>query len=356
MSDRGEIDVPHVDISGWRNGDRKAIAAAVDDACRRIGFLQITGHGIPDAIIDDMLDATDRFFALPLDTKRRATPEHQGINRGYAALGTEALAYSLGVEAARPDLFEAFNIGLEDVDRSDPFYAADPHGFFAQNVWPTDPGSLRPALLAYFDEAHRVARTLIEVFGDALGLGADWFAPFTDRSTLTMRVNHYERRADDPQAEPGQMRMGAHTDYGIVTVLYADNVPGLEIVGPDGEWHGVVPRPGALLVNLGDLTAQWTNDRWRSTLHRVVPPPPDAAGAARRRSVAFFFDANYDAVVECLPTCRSDTHPPRYSPVVAGEHLMAKVLGPRTLTPSNAADTAGDRLRPHDGVPTLEVP
>ena len=142
------------------------------------------------------------------------------------------------------------------------------------------------------------------------------------------------------------MRMGAHTDYGIVTVLYADPVPGLQVLGPDGAWNDVVPEPGALLVNLGDLTAQWTNDRWRSTLHRVVPPPADADGRAHRRSVALFLDGNYDAVIECLPTCRVEGRPARYPAVVAGEHLLAKLLGPRTLSASSAVDTLGDRLGP----------
>jgi isopenicillin N synthase-like dioxygenase len=139
--------------------------------------------------------------------------------------------------------------------------------------------------------------------------------------------------------------MGAHTDYGIVTVLYADAVPGLQIVGPDGRWHDVVPVEGALLVNLGDLTAQWTNDRWRSTLHRVVPPPADGSGHTRRRSLAFFLDGNYDAVVECVPTCATPDRPARYPAVVAGEHLVAKLLGPRTLERSTATDTLGDRRR-----------
>jgi isopenicillin N synthase-like dioxygenase len=137
--------------------------------------------------------------------------------------------------------------------------------------------------------------------------------------------------------------MGAHTDYGIVTVLYADAVPGLQIVGPDGEWQDVLPTEGAFLVNLGDLLAEWTNDRWRSTLHRVVPPDPRTSDAARRRSVAFFHDGNYDALVECLPTCCSGDNPPKYAPILAGDHLMAKLLGPRTLTVSDAVSTAGDR-------------
>jgi isopenicillin N synthase-like dioxygenase len=123
--------------------------------------------------------------------------------------------------------------------------------------------------------------------------------------------------------------MGPHTDYGIVTILYADRVPGLQIRS-DNAWHDVMPEAGCFLINLGDLTAQWTNDRWRSTLHRVLPPE----AGAERRSVAFFHDGNYDALIECLPTCTSDSNPPRYAPVVAGEHLMAKLMGPRTLQAS----------------------
>lgn len=341
------IDVPRIDLAAWRSGDAGRVAqlaAAVDEACRTVGFMQVVGHGIAPERISAMLSAADDFFARPLADKLASLPAHPGINRGYAAMGSEALAYSLGVEPARPDLFEAFNVGPDDVDRSDPFYRDDPFGFFAENVWPEQPAELRPATVAYFEEARRVALELTDVFAAALGLPDRWFRPHVDRSTVTMRIIHYERRPEDPAPAPEQMRMGAHTDYGIVTVLYADPVPGLQILGPDGAWCDVLPEPGALLVNLGDLTAQWTNDRWRSTLHRVVPPPVDATGSALRRSVAFFFDGNHDAVVEALPTCVDEAHPARYPPVRAGEHLMAKVLGPRTLRASTATNTAGERI------------
>ena len=339
------MDVPIIDLQQWSNGHRDELAVALDQACREVGFIQVVGHGIAPRVIDEMLAAADEFFSRPLASKLKAVPPHPGINRGYAAMGTEALAYSLGVEASRPDLFEAFNIGPDDVDRAESFYRDDPYGFFAANVWPPDSPQMQLAFNAYFGEARRVALELTDVFARALALDDEWFRPFVDRSTVTMRVNHYERRVGDPPPDTTQMRMGAHTDYGIVTVLYADRVPGLEIVGPDGQWHGVVPLVGALLVNLGDLTAQWTNDRWRSTLHRVVPPPSSVDGSARRRSVAFFLDGNYDARIECLPTCCSPSNPARYASTSAGEHLVAKVLGPRTLTTSHAMDTAGDRLR-----------
>ena len=155
-----------------------------------------------------------------------------------------------------------------------------------------------------------------------------------------MRTINYDRRDEAGSSRDlGQLGMGAHTDYGVVTVLWADGSPGLQILDADGHWHDVVPEPGALLVNLGDLTAEWTNDRWRSTLHRVLPPAP----GTRRRSTAFFLDADWDAVIECVPTCTDAEHPPKYPPVVAGEHLMAKLMGPRTLRPSLATDTAADR-------------
>lgn len=343
----GTVIVPTVDLEPWWAGGTEArarVAAALDEAGRTAGFMQIVGHRVPEDVIVEMRRVTDAYFALPMAHKRRHVPPDASVNRGYAAMGTEALSYSLGREAP-PDLFEAFNIGEDVVDETDPFYAAERHRMFAENIWPSssEPEGFRPALVAYFAEARRVALALTDVFAPALGLPDGWFGPFVDRSTTTMRVVNYERRPGDPAPVRGQQRMGAHTDYGVVTVLYADCVPGLQIVGPDGEWHHVQPEPGALLVNLGDLTAEWTNDRWRSTMHRVVPPPPDADGSAKRRSVAFFFDANWNALIECVPTCTDAEHPPKYPPVLAGEHLMAKLMGPRTLSPSDALDTAGGR-------------
>jgi isopenicillin N synthase-like dioxygenase len=314
--------VPIVDL------DSSGAAADIDAACRTVGFFSVRGHGVPAAVVERMLVATDALFARPLAEKLAWCPPSPDVNRGYAAKGTEGLGYSVGIGDAPPDLFEAFNIGDEGT-----------------NIWPDESvvPDLRPALVDYFDHARGVAHRLTTLFAVALGLDPDFFVDKTDHSTDTLRVNHYERAAGDPDPVDGQQRMGAHTDYGIVTVLYADRVPGLQIVGPDGAWHDVQPATGALLINLGDLLAEWTNDRWRSTIHRVVPPPRSVAGRAHRRSVAFFHDGNDDALVECLPTCCSADNPPRYPPVRAGEHLRAKLLGPRTLRVSDATSTAGER-------------
>lgn len=338
--------IPVIDLGPWwgSEADRRAVGREVDAAARQFGFFQVVGHRLPEEPIDEMVAASSEFFALPIEVKQRCTPADPSINRGYAARGTEALSYSIG-RGAPPDLFEAFNLGEDDVDYSDPFYAAQQRGAFAPNIWPPQPAGFRPALVDYFQSARQLALTLTEVFAVALGLPAGWFFPFVDRSTTTMRAIRYERHAGDDDPLPGQQRMGAHTDYGIVTVLYADPVAGLQIVAPDGEWIDVIPADDAMVINLGDLTAQWTNDQWRSTVHRVVPPPAVVDGPAVRRSAAFFLDGNWDAVVQCLPTCTSAADPPRYPPVTAGEHLMAKLIGPRLLRASDAADTAGDRGR-----------
>lgn len=338
--------IPIIDMSPWWGSaaDRLAVAGAVDAAARQFGFFQIVGHRLPRERIDALLAASDAFFALPLEVKQRTTPTDPSINRGYAGHGTESLSYSLGREAP-PDLFEAFNLGEDEVDDSDPFYAAQMRGAFAPNVWPDEVPELRPALVEYFRAAKQVALTLTDVFAVALGMPDRWFRPYVERSTTTMRSIRYERRAGEREPLPGQQRMGAHTDYGIVTVLYAEPVAGLQIVAPDGEWTDVIPADDALVINLGDLTAQWTNDHWRSTVHRVVPPSVRHQGRAVRRSAAFFLDGNWDAVIECLPTCTSASDPPRYAPVTAGEHLVAKLMGPRLLRPSDAVDTAGDRGR-----------
>jgi isopenicillin N synthase-like dioxygenase len=323
-----ELRVPRISLAS------PDAAHQIDVAATRVGFFQIADHGVPQVVIDEMRSATEVFFSLPLSEKVLSGPPSPDVNRGYAAKGSEGLSYSLGIESP-PDLFEAFNLGPEDVDETQPWANTL---FFARNIWPASL-EFKRAVLSYYAHVEKLAHRLTQLFAEALDLDDDFFRSYTDHSTDTLRINHYQRGVDNQEPLPGQLGMGPHTDYGIVTVLYADQVPGLQI-RLDGDWQSVMPDPGCFLINLGDLTAQWTNDRWRSTLHRVLPPAPGQA----RRSVAFFHDGNYDALVECLPTCTSTDNPPKYAPIRAGDHLMAKLLGPRTLQASNITlDTSADR-------------
>lgn len=319
-----------VDLEPFRTGgaaERRQVADEIDEACRSTGFLQIVGHGIPDGLCARMLDVTATFFDQPVEVKRRFVVADVAANRGYSAEGSEALAYSLGEEPSAPDLFEAFNVGREDA--VGPVFDRN-RRFFAPNVWPDVPASMRLVWLEYQHALHDLNDHLLRAFALALEINEQFFIERTRRAILTLRAINYERRAGAEEPAPGQMRMGAHSDYGVHTILLADDVPGLQVRHEDA-WQPVQVPPGSLIVNIGDMLATWTNDRWVSTLHRVVPPPSSGGGPVRRRSVAQFLEADPDCVVECLRSCTSPDNPPRYAPITAGEYLLAKLLGPREL-------------------------
>ncbi|WP_019633596.1 isopenicillin N synthase family dioxygenase [Actinomadura atramentaria] len=320
------LTVPTVDISSFRRGgdeaERDAVARAVDRAARDVGFMQVVGHGVDAAALAAFTGAMDAFFALDPEAKAkyRCPP---GVNRGYSPPKSEALRGSLGLASAA-DLFEAMNVGAT----RDDFPGLDlPADDYAPNVFPAEVPGFEAAVTRWFGEAQTVARTMTRVFGRALGLGEDYFAAFTGHSVDVLRMNNYRLPSADAELEPDQEGMGAHTDYGIVTVLWADPVPGLEI-HLHGEWHPVLPRADGLLVNLGDALARWTNDQWISTMHRVAPPRVGGR-LVPRRSAAFFHDGDVDAVIECLPGCVTDDRPALYEPVTIGEHLRAKLGGSR---------------------------
>lgn len=335
----GDGPVTAVDLSGWFSDDRSAqdeVARAVDAACAGSGFLAITGHGVSRSVMDAMLETTEAFFDLPFAEKMALRPDDLAGNRGYAPLGAEALSASLGVESP-PDLFEAFNIGREVPPAG--VSAEALAAYLTPNIWPPAPAGMREAWLAYWDACETLGLHLVDIFARALDQPDGWFRPFVDRSISVMRANNFQRRPGDAAPVEGQLRMGAHTDYGCATILLADRVPGLQIRDEAGDFHDVLPPSDGFLVNLGDLLAEWTNDRWNATIHRVVPPSADDSSAFRRRSIAWFQQPNHDAVIEVLPSCCSEDNPAKYPPTTSGDHMMAKLMGPRS-----GADVAVDQV------------
>lgn len=331
---------PYVDPDGSREA-RLAAARAFDEAASTVGFVQILGHGVPAEVTDAFADALDAFFHLPPETKNtyRTPPE---INRGYAPPKTESLSLSLGLAPSNRmhDFFEAFNVGAAHTD----YPGLDlPTTDYAENVWPAEAAGFREAVSAYFDEAGRVARTLTTMFADALDLPSGFFDAFTDHSLDVLRMNNYALPPGDITLDGDLTGMGEHTDYGIVTVLWADQVKGLQVLGRDGGWHDVMPADGALLINLGDLMARWTNERWMSTLHRVKPPIVDGR-IERRRSAAYFHDGNVDAVIETLPTCLDADGTSAYPPITVGDHIRAKLAGSRAGVANTEAEREAARV------------
>ncbi|GAA4762943.1 isopenicillin N synthase family dioxygenase [Microbacterium gilvum] len=341
-----EFTVPAIDITPYiADGDeaaRAAVAAAFDEAARTVGFMQITGHGIGLEAWARLGRAIDRFFALPADVKAGYRAP-KGINRGYTPPKSERLSLSLGVEKAERmnDFFEAFNVGFTAAH----YPHADLDGAeYADNIWPAEAESFREDVEGWLAEADDVARVMMRIFADALGLAPGHFDLMTDHSLNVLRMNNYALPDGTRVDLDGDLiGMGEHTDFGIVTLLWADDVKGLQVLDADGGWHDVSPLPGALLVNLGDVTARMTNERWRSTLHRVKPPVIDGT-IRRRRSAAFFFDGNVDAVIETIPGTVAPGEQPLYAPVTVGEHIAAKLRGSRQLV-NNTEDTAREAER-----------
>ena len=323
--------LPVIDLAG----EPDAVARAVSDACTAVGFFLVTGHGIDHALLDTTWRTVRSFFDEPLEVRLTAERRHPDDAYGYIPLEVESLNRSMSDGATPPDLKQTFNVGPHRL----PQRALVDDGerwAFAPTPWPTSPPDLQPALEAYFDAMLDLAARLMRTFARALGLPAHHFDSLIDESPSALRVIDYPHQERPP--EPGQLRAGAHTDYGTLTVLLQDDAPGgLEVLDPrTGSWTPVPAVPGSFVVNLGDLMSQWTNDRWRSTLHRVVNPPIDHGGSTRRQSIAFFHNANYHALIECLPTCLGPGEQPRHPPVEAGPHLMSKfhrTVGRDTVDP-----------------------
>jgi isopenicillin N synthase-like dioxygenase len=337
------LDIPTIDLSAFRDGspgDRAAVATALDRAASTVGFMQVTGHGIADEVLAGLTEAMDSFFNLPMLQKKALRPASPEFNRGYTPPRAERLSLSLGV-GSPADLFETFNVGRSTEDF--PGLGLDDLQY-APNLWPLRPEIFEPGVMAWFREAARVAREITTVMAVALGLAPDFFAGYQDHALEVLRMNNYRAPEGETTLEEDQIGIRAHTDYGIVTVLWAEpGIRGLQIL-EEGTWRDVIPAPGALLVNLGDLLARWTNDRWISTPHRVLPPTGEDGSLVRRRSAAFLHDGNADAVISVLPGCSAEAEPARYESVTVADHLAAKLNSSRGLRANQEVGREANRL------------
>lgn len=281
----------------------------------------MTGHGVPNEVISRAWDAARAFFDLPLEKKMEAKMPYAGYPYGYSPPQSEALARSLG-EETQPDLKESFNIGPLEVP---PHTGDEPYAEFryAANIWPKEPAGFEPAWSAYYRALGALAERIMRVFAVALNLSENFFDSAIGHPISAVRALNYPSQTVAPK--PGQLRAGAHSDYGSLTILRTESAAGgLEILNPQKQWQPVPLVAGGFIVNIGDLMARWTNDRWRSTVHRVVNPPPDARGPTRRQSVAFFHQPNWDAEIACLPTCLGPGEKAQYPPVRSGDYLVRK--------------------------------
>lgn len=276
------VSVPTVDVRTWRTDDSPAV---VDRALRTAGFLLVTGHGIAPDLSAAVRAQSRVFFRLPEEAKRPYAVEVGG--RGWLGPGAEANGYAEGTETP-PDLKESLSFAAEGAGE-DPSVDAE---WFAPNTWPVEVPSLRPPVTAYLARMRRLSDSILELLGVALGEGENFFTRHTTRPTWGFNINWYPGVQAVGAPQPGQFRIGPHTDFGTVTVLdRQQGRGGLQIFTDEDGWQDAPYDPDALTVNIGDLMAFWTGGRWRSGRHRVLPPPVDEP-AEELMSLVYFYECN----------------------------------------------------------------
>ncbi|GAB3626487.1 oxidoreductase [Pandoraea terrae] len=304
--------IPVIDLQGVRNRDRAAteqVAREIREACTRSGFFYIRNHGVPVETLARAQAAARTFFAHPRETKQRVAVNQR--HRGFNALG-DATMY----QATKPDFKEFFSIGLE-LPEDDPAVLAG-EALRGPNNWPDFMPDLQPALYRYYEAIGACGADLLRVVALSLGIDEAFFVDKYQKRLQRTQMVYYPPQS--PQSEADQFGVAPHTDYGCITLLWQDNVGGLQVreLGSQS-WIDAPPIEGTLVINVGDLLARWSNDRFRSTLHRVVN-----RSGQERYSIATFYDPDYGANVDPRDLGASDADA-KYAPVAAGDYILGRI-------------------------------
>ena len=295
-----------------------ATAATIDEILQGTGFLLVTGHGVDPAVRAEYFDAMREFFALPIEAKEAIAIGNSDAHRGYVGFATETLEGALAGEESMGeqlagDMKETLDTGVEHGPDHPEVRAGTPlHG---PNQWPELP-EFRNAVETYRAQMIEASLRMQRALALALGLDPEFFEDQPGDTMYHLRLIHYPPM-ETLTPEPGQLGCGAHTDYGTITLLADDGIGGLQVRQRSGEWTDVVVPDEHLVVNLGDLMAIWTNDRWVSNPHRVVNPP-----GVHRYSSPLFVEPPYHLEIRCLLD-----EEPRHEPVVVGPYMLGRFDG-----------------------------
>ncbi|GKT58294.1 2OG-Fe(II) oxygenase [Colletotrichum tofieldiae] len=312
------LEIPIIDFSGFHSEDpvqKQKVVDQIRDSCLYNGFFQIIGHSVPLAQQKSAMQNAKKFFALPLEEKQKVAKENTTWNRGYEMLRSQILE-----AGTQPELKEGFYIGAE-IPENHPYFINKKLNS-GPNQWPeglgSDLQSFKESSMEYYSSALKLAVDLMKALALSLNLEENYFAKFMDGAVATMRLLHYPSQPKDAD-EKLTRGIGAHTDFGAITMLLQDEVDGLQVWDKKNEtWIDVPPTEGAFVVNLGNLMARWTNELYKSNIHRVINK-----SGQERYSIPVFVSGNPDYLVECIPTCQSTTQPAKFGPVTVEQAVSA---------------------------------
>jgi len=315
--------VPQVDLSGLYSDDPAAkarVAAEIGRACDEIGFFYAVNHHVPLATIEAARDKAAEFFALPLDEKLKVKADRN--NRGYRELGDAV--HKSGKLFARDSFDLGFAVAADDPE----VLAGTP--LYAPNNWPALP-DFEAAVSAYYQGSFEVGMKALEGFAIYLGQVPDFFSRNFTHPVADMVINHYYgyELALSVGGDEDGTASGAHTDHGIVTILWQDESGGLEVLDRNENWVTVPPIRGSYVINVGELMKRWTNGRFRATIHRVIHTKN-----ADRFSMPLFCNPDFRTVVDPRQLGVADADA-AYDPVLSGEFLISRFQSTRKLWGAN---------------------
>ena len=338
-----DFHIPTITLVDSNSDELESTIKALRHACENIGFFYLQIHNnnnnndaaaaddenimMTSHFISKVFQQSKQFFNLPRNIKEKFS--NKVLNRGYTAMYEETLDPT---KQRMGDTKEGFYIS-HDISMDSEYY--NPAKLSGPNVWPTcnDDGVVdddmfdldcivwKNTMNEYFEKMKRIGFRLVQLLALAIGLPEHYFDDKFNPPMAVLRLLHYSNQKSDPSN--GIYACGAHSDYGMVTLLATDENPGLQILVDNNDnkeiWIDVDPPPsGVFIVNLGDMLERWTNGKFKSTVHRVI-----CSGETERYSIPFFYEPNFDTVVECLETCIDQGEKPKYESTTAGEHLLS---------------------------------
>ncbi|MER8587036.1 isopenicillin N synthase family oxygenase [Mesorhizobium sp. M1338] len=298
--------IPLVDIAPLLDGSNGyRVAKEIRWALSNTGFMYVKNHGIPQELVDSVFDVSRRFFDLPMSQKMELHVSKSNVAfRGYI----EPFGENTDPGRTR-DLKECFDIGPERSTFEGPF--------FGPNQWPSNLPDFREVTYEYHQKMVSLAKILLKGIALSLDLSKSYFDNFMHNPMSIQRLLHYPPQSGYIGEEV--IGIGAHTDYSHLTILAQDDVGGLQVMNRNGEWVEGIPIHGTFVINIGDLIQRLTNDVYLANMHRVVN-----TSGRERYSIPFFIDADFNAIIEPLPSCVTDSNPLRYQPVMCGEHKIGR--------------------------------
>ncbi|MCX2740438.1 isopenicillin N synthase family dioxygenase [Pontibacter anaerobius] len=313
-------EIPSLDLADFTSGDaeRKAqFVKQLGEAYQNIGFIALRNHGLSDELTEKLYAATKEFFALPDEVKQTyENPELAG-QRGYVGKGKEkAKGFNTG------DLKEFYHVGqeLSDIPDSDPIKAEYP-----ANIFPTEVPAFKEVTLEAYRKLEAAGKQVLRAIAVHLGLEENYFDEKVKYGNSILRPIHYFP-IENPDSVPADaVRAAEHGDINLITLLMGASADGLQVLRRDGQWIPITALPEQVIVNVGDMLARLTNNKLKSTIHRVVNPPRELMHTSRY-SIPFFMHPRSEMDLTCLESCIDEQHPKAFPDATAGEYLNERLV------------------------------